>query len=150
MAVANPAAATGADGGICVFGGCATRIDHGATRLAEVYDAAAHAWRALPPLPMPTCGAGAALASGGNLMVIGGANDRGFLRRVDVYDPATNSWSRGPSLPFPRYIGDAARLSGGRVYALGGLDQNACTTNSALELDTRGLGPAAALPASPC
>jgi N-acetylneuraminic acid mutarotase len=98
------------------------------------YDPATDAWKELAPMPTPR-GAGAAVAVGGKIYVIGGArsnkpNDEGapiplgstdqiVVGTVEEYDPATNQWRSRSSMPTARNHFFAAAV-GGRIYAIDG------------------------------
>jgi N-acetylneuraminic acid mutarotase len=105
--------------------------------------AAAAAWQAGPPLPLPrTEVAGAAVR--GRIYVLGGYNaDGSSSRRVDVYSPATSRWRRGPDLPVAVNHAMAAGYRG-RVYVVGGYSGAGRTLRSTFVLADgrwRGLAP---------
>lgn len=88
----------------------------------EVYDVAKNTWSAVPGMPTPRSGVGAA-AVNGRVHVVGGEaylNDLvGTYRTHEAYDPKSNSWTRLPPMPTPRH-GLAVGEIGGKMYAVSG------------------------------
>lgn len=126
MSVARSDAAAAAVGGrLYVFGGYGDGFDMTVTgSLAEVYDAAAGAWRAVAPMPTPR-GDLQAVAFGDRIFVVGGwqysaADPLGsFVAVVEAYSPASNSWARHANMLVPK--GDfALAVYRGQLFAVGG------------------------------
>jgi N-acetylneuraminic acid mutarotase len=126
-----------AGGMVYAIGG---QFDHDHDRVdldyVDVYDPAADAWRALPPLPEPTSHhEGSTFLYDGSIVVMGGRNDSpaNYLtppksnRRLAtplswVYDIEKGEWRRGPNLPlgllgaFAFRRGNTVILGGGSAY----------------------------------
>jgi N-acetylneuraminic acid mutarotase len=108
------------------------------------YDPASDSWKALAPMPTPR-GAGQAVALGGKIYVLGGANSNKpgapgapiglgspqqiVLGTVEAYDPATDSWQSRAPMPTPRNHFLAAAV-GGRIYAVDGRTGSVFVTKS--------------------
>jgi non-specific serine/threonine protein kinase len=84
----------------------------------EMYDVRARRWRALPPVPVPRGGTGAATL-GGRIFSVGGEAPDGTIPSVFAYRIATGTWERHADLPTPRHgLGVAA--IGVELYAIAG------------------------------
>ncbi|MEQ8406515.1 MAG: kelch repeat-containing protein [Oceanicaulis sp.] len=84
-----------------------------------VFDPEDAAWTAVAaPAEINRRGA-AAVASQGEIWMIGGAAAGDATARVDVYDPVTGVWRIGPALPEPR-AGHAAAVIDGVIHVFGG------------------------------
>jgi N-acetylneuraminic acid mutarotase len=75
-------------------------------------------WREIAPMPAPRS-QGAAVAIGGRIFVVGGADGGRLVSPTYVYDTATDRWTTVASIPTPRDHLAAAALDG-RVCAVGG------------------------------
>ncbi len=75
-------------------------------------------WREIASMPAPRS-QGAAVAIGGRIFVVGGAQEGRLVSPTYVYDTATDRWATAASIPTPRDHLAAAEL-GGRVCAVGG------------------------------
>jgi N-acetylneuraminic acid mutarotase len=124
------------DGKLYVFGGFKLPTTVRAwqpTNGAWAYDPSSDSWKELAPMPTPR-GAGQAVAVGGKIYVIGGANsnqpghlDAPLMPRdaqtvvgtVEAYDPAINTWESRAPMPTPRNHYLAAAV-GGKIYAIDG------------------------------
>ena len=88
--------------------------------------AAAPAWQAEPPLPVPRTEVAAAV-SGHEILVAGGyVEDGSTTARTDLYDPSRKAWRQGPDLPEPLNHAAAATLRGAAVV-VGGYGAAAAT-----------------------
>jgi non-specific serine/threonine protein kinase len=75
-------------------------------------------WREIAPMPAPRS-QGAAVAIGGRIVVVGGAQNDRLVSPTYVYDTATDRWTTAAPIPTPRdHLGGAAL--DGRVCAVGG------------------------------
>ncbi len=75
-------------------------------------------WREIAPMPAPRSQA-AAVAIGGRVYIVGGAQGDRLVGPTYVYDTAADRWSTAAPLPTPRDHLAAAAI-GGRVCAVGG------------------------------
>jgi non-specific serine/threonine protein kinase len=75
-------------------------------------------WREIAPMPAPRS-QGAAVAIGGRIYIVGGAEGNRLVSPTYVYDSAADRWTTGAPLPTPRDHLAAAALDG-RVCAIGG------------------------------
>jgi N-acetylneuraminic acid mutarotase len=75
-------------------------------------------WREIAPMPAPRS-QGAAVAIGGRVFVVGGAEGNRLVSPTYVYDTATDRWTTAASIPTPRDHLAAAELDG-RLCAVGG------------------------------
>lgn len=103
------------------------------------YDPSSDSWKALAPMPEPRQ-AGAAVAVGGKIYVIGGtgllpgaanppmADDIIVVATNQVYDPATNQWATKRPMPTPRNH-EAIGTVDGKIYVIGGRIGNANVGN---------------------
>ena len=94
------------------------------------YNPAADSWKALAPMPSKRQ-AGAAVAAGGKIYVIGGtgilpgspnppgSNNEIVIGTNEVYDPATNKWETRRAMPTPRNH-EAIGAVGEKIYVIGG------------------------------
>ncbi|GAC1445328.1 MAG: hypothetical protein NVSMB55_25820 [Mycobacteriales bacterium] len=114
----------------------------------DSYNPATDAWKVwTPPSPMMPVRDAAAVAVGGKLYVIGGAqsgqtdSDQGTpTATLQVFDPSLNAglggWTVSPAvLAHPRW-GLGAAVIGTRIYALGGTDPSGAILSSVEVLDT--------------
>lgn len=120
------------NGKIYIFGGTGAmrQEDPNATlNTSWEYDPAADGWKALAAMPSKRT-AGAAIAVGGRIYVIGGTTDvtapdgrnvtAGLVVGTnDVYDPATNRWESKRVMPTPRNH-PAIGVVNGKIYVIGG------------------------------
>jgi N-acetylneuraminic acid mutarotase len=75
-------------------------------------------WREIAPMPAPRS-QGAAVAIGGRIVVVGGAQNDRLVSPTYVYETATDRWTTAAPIPTPRdHLGGAAL--DGRVCAVGG------------------------------
>ncbi|HET7091683.1 MAG TPA: hypothetical protein VFL17_23880, partial [Anaerolineae bacterium] len=103
----------------------------GETTAVEIFDPAAEAWSAGPPLNIARAGFAAAVADG-QIMVAGGEviiSGRETLSSLEVFDPGDNAWRLGPDLPAPIHGVGGASL-GGRFFLLGGSREAGGIANS--------------------
>ena len=93
------------------------------------YDPATDAWKTLAAMPTKRT-AGAAVAVGGKIYVIGGSTDvaapdgRNLAAGLvvgtnEVYDPATNRWETKKAMPTPRNHHAIGAING-KIYTIGG------------------------------
>jgi len=116
-----PAAATGPDGRIYVFGGQTSSAN---LNTVEVYTPNTNKWTFVAPMPTARNSAAATIGPNGRLFVIGGStmfnSFAGATNIVESYNPNTNTWSTEVPLATAR-AGLAAVLGyDGRPYAFGG------------------------------
>ena len=134
-----------AEGKIYLFGGLSA--EHPGDQTAGVlylkdswrYDPGSDAWKAIAPMPEPRQ-AGAAVAVGGKIYVLGGdalapgaanppkPDDIMVVGTNEVYDPATNQWATKRPMPTARNH-QAIGTVGGKIYAIGGRIGNANVAN---------------------
>jgi non-specific serine/threonine protein kinase len=89
-------------------------------------------WEELAPMPQPRA-AGAAVAIGRKIYVVGGARDARTLHNsIYIYDVETDRWSVGPDMPTPRDHLAAAAV-GSVVCAVGGRTLSMSRNLGALE-----------------
>jgi hypothetical protein len=105
---------TGSMPGLYVFGGNVNGVAV-ARSFRFVPD---QGWREIAPMPAPRSQA-AAVAIGGRVFVVGGAQDGRLVSPTYAYDTATDRWTTAAAIPTPRDHLAAAEL-GGRVCAVGG------------------------------
>jgi non-specific serine/threonine protein kinase len=109
------AMAAGVDAaGLYVFGG----NQSGVTTARSFRFLSDQGWREIAPMPAPRS-QGAAVAVGGRIYVIGGAQNDRLVGPTYVYDTAADTWSTVAAIPTPRDHLGAAALDG-RVCAVGG------------------------------
>jgi DNA-binding CsgD family transcriptional regulator/N-acetylneuraminic acid mutarotase len=120
------AATVGTD--VYVPGGC--DAGNRPTRLVEVYDVEADAWREASPLLEPRC-AYALAARDEKLYLFGGWDGEQYVSTAYVYDSEVDAWSALPPMGLVRGFAGAASLSD-RIYVVGGYDGEselrACTS----------------------
>ena len=75
-------------------------------------------WREIAPMPAPRS-QGAAVAIGGRIYIVGGAQGDRLVSPTYVYDTASGRWTTAAPLPTPRDHLAAAAIEG-RVCAIGG------------------------------
>jgi Kelch motif protein len=75
-------------------------------------------WREIAPMPAPRS-QGAAVAIGGRIYIVGGAQGDRLVPPTYVYDTASDRWTTAASIPTPRDHLAAAAIDG-RVCAIGG------------------------------
>ena len=75
-------------------------------------------WREIAPMPAPRS-QGAAVAIGGRIYIVGGAQGDRLVSPTYVYDTASDRWTTAAPLPTPRDHLAAAAIDG-RVCAVGG------------------------------
>jgi N-acetylneuraminic acid mutarotase len=112
------AMAAGVDGagtpGVYVFGGNVS----GVAVARSFRFVSEQGWREIAPMPGPRS-QGAAVAIGGRIFVVGGAQGDRLVIPTYVYDTATDRWTTAAAMPTPRDHLAAAAI-GGRVCAVGG------------------------------
>jgi hypothetical protein len=121
---------TPVDGGFVVWGGTGVAGEDGGVSVGAQYSEAADAWRLVPPSPLPSGVDQAAVWTGRELVVAGGATDlagSGPLSDVAAYDPEARRWRRLPDLPEPR-AGAEAVHSTGRIVVAGGDEAGTSST----------------------
>jgi N-acetylneuraminic acid mutarotase len=103
------------------------------------YDPADDSWKALAPMPTKRQ-AGAAVAIGGKIYVIGGTgllpgspnppgpNNEIVVGENEIYDPTANKWETRRPMPTPRNH-EAIGAIGEKVYVIGGRIGNANVAN---------------------
>jgi hypothetical protein len=109
---------------IYTFGGQADPSTGVETSAVYRYSVSGNSWSTMTPLPVAVAGSSAALASDGNLYVIGGTSGGVATNLVQVYSPASNSWAISTPLPAPVTLGNAGVDSLGRLLVMGGQDTN--------------------------
>jgi N-acetylneuraminic acid mutarotase len=123
----RPAAATGKDGNIYVFGGSADNIDYDTT---FIYNPRTGSWTEGANMPTAREGAQAVTLPDGRIIVLGGGTGCHGTQHcavygvAELYTPRTNTWRAAAFLQTPRYRFAAALGKDGRVYAIGGWDGN--------------------------
>src|SRR5436309_3709857 len=100
--------------GLYVFGGNVNGVS--VARSFRFFDD--QGWREIAPMPAPRS-QGAAVAIGGRIYIVGGAQGDRLVSPTFVYDTAADRWSTAAPLPTPRDHLAAAAI-GGRVCAVGG------------------------------
>jgi N-acetylneuraminic acid mutarotase len=110
------------DGNVYVVGG----FDGGSSlKSAEMYDASAGQWRALPEMSVARYGC-AAVCIDGNVYVMGGCGGSSYelssyLKSAEMYDTSVGQWRALPDMSVARE-GFAAVCIEGNVYVVGGKD----------------------------
>ena len=86
-------------------------------------------WRTLPDTPLK---ASAAASLSGNLLAVGGHNNKTAFPEVNVFFPLTNSWVRitTGALPEPRAGCTAVQLSSNTMIVIGGWDNKSKRTKT--------------------
>jgi len=116
MAAASEGLQSAAPQGVFVFGGY---LGSGsATARSFRFDTAAARWEEIAPMPGPRA-AGAAVASGGSIFIVGGANGSGLVAPTYEYNVITRLWRSVAAIPTPRDHLAAVALEG-KVCAVGG------------------------------
>ena len=113
-ATSEPAAATGANGMIYVFGG----YNGGLLKTVQGYNPATNTWTTEAPMPTATDGS-AASGSNGLLYVFGGYNGTS-LDTVQAYNPVTNTWTTEAPMPTGGVGMGVATGANGLIYVFGG------------------------------
>ena len=131
------AAATG-DGRIVAMGGYANDLGTGfgyPTADVEIYDPAANAWSAGPPMTFGRIRLSAATGPDGRVYAIGGdVGDNPYAYpSVEAYDPRTNAWSLTSDIPTARAGSGAAVGPDGRLYVIGGWNETNASASTAVE-----------------
>ena len=91
------------------------------TAVNEAFDFTSMSWQTgFEPLPTPR-GGFAAVASGGEVVIIGGEGFGQAWPTVDAYDPATDDWRSLEPMPNPRH-GIQGVVCNGGIYLAGGAD----------------------------
>jgi len=145
-----PAAATGLDGRIYVFGGSDKNIPT-IYDTTFIYNPATNSWASGAPMPTAREAAKAITLPDGRIAVMGGdtfTNKDGYMwcfntpnctiyNTVEIYDPTTDSWTTAAPMLTPRYRFASVLGADGRVYAIGGWDgSKALATVEAYNPDT--------------
>jgi hypothetical protein len=129
------AAVVGHDGLIYAIGGGVPAI----LSSMEAFNITTNTWTTSSyPLPVATCGLGAAVDPGGLICVIGGdtAPSGGPTPNVYIYNPAAPGWASQPAMSSGRAALAATTGPDGLIYAIGGTDStNALTTVAAFTTD---------------
>jgi N-acetylneuraminic acid mutarotase len=119
----RPAAVTGSDGNIYVFGGTNNSIEYNTT---FIYHPGANTWTQGANMPTAREGAQAVLLDSNHIAVLGGSTGGcqsnptcTVYNRVEIYTPSTNTWSTAAPMLSPRYR-FAAAGGNGHIYAIGG------------------------------
>jgi N-acetylneuraminic acid mutarotase len=118
------------DGEVLVAGGATAYYSEAGqlTSSVQLFDPKSNTWRETAPLPMPLYTHGAALLTGGRVLVAGGYSSSGntapSLNVAFEYDPATEQWSALAPLSTARAEHTMVALPDGRVLAMGGVDEN--------------------------
>jgi N-acetylneuraminic acid mutarotase len=122
-----------ASGGVLVVVG---GMDDGGSNLksAEMYDASAGQWQALPEMSMPRSGC-AAVCVEGNVFVLGGYDGQSHVKSAEVYDTSAGQWRALPDMNVARR-GCAVLCIEGNVYVVGGDDDGDSALKSAEVYDT--------------
>jgi len=116
MAAAVEGLQSSAPQGVFVFGGY--RAGGTATPRAFRFDTAASRWEEIAPMPGPRA-AGAAVASGSSIFIVGGADGSRLVAPTYRYDVITRQWQTVAAIPTPRdHL--AAVAADGMVCAVGG------------------------------
>lgn len=100
--------------GVFVFGGYAGN----ATARSFRFDTAAARWEEIAPMPGPRAAA-AAVAMGGSIYIVGGADGGRLVAPTYAYDLRTREWRTVAAIPTPRDHLGAVALDG-RICAVGG------------------------------
>jgi len=100
--------------GLYVFGGNVNGVS--VARSFRFFDD--QGWREIAPMPAPRS-QGAAVAIGGRIYFVGGAQGDRLVSPTYVYDTASDRWSTAAPIPTPRDHLAAAAIDG-RVCAVGG------------------------------
>jgi hypothetical protein len=105
------------------------------------YDPVADVWQAMPDLPKPLYGPGAAVY-GGKIYVAGGSTSPGaYTAETQVYDLGgglTGSWQRGPDLLWPRSQPQLLSLSDS-LWIIGGIELTAPPSPGVTRIDALSL-----------
>lgn len=117
------------DGRVLIAGG-GTGEDGGRVALAstEIYDPATGRFRTAAPLLHRRYKHGAVALPGGDILVLGGSDERDYGGKLDVverYDARLDRWARAGRLAQPRFkLADASvLLDSGRVLIAGGFER---------------------------
>lgn len=111
----------------------------GSVNVHEVYDPAADAWSAAPPMQTPRNHHGA-VALGSRIHVVAGRAEGDFrLRAHEIFDVPSGEWSSGPPVPTGRSGIGIAALDG-KLYLFGGEDIDGGRTFDAAERYDPGAG----------
>ena len=97
----------------------------------ERYSPSRRSWLALPPVPYPRGGTGAAVV-GRRIVSVGGEEAAGTISSVYAYEIVARRWTRLPDMRTPRH-GLAVAAFGNRVYAIGGGPQPGLHVSAANE-----------------
>ena len=87
---------------------------------AEMYDASAGQWRALPDMSVARYGC-AAVCIEGNVYVMGGYAGGSTLKSAEMYDTSAGQWRALPDMSVKRNACAAVCIDG-NVYVMGGSD----------------------------
>lgn len=123
-------AATALGGRVYAIGGRLAGYDTNVATVEE-YDPRTTTWRALPDLPDPRGGTGAA-AVHGRIVSVGGEAPDGTRRTVWALRPGAGAWTPLPDLPTPRHGLGVVALAG-RVWAIAGGPEPGLTVSGAVE-----------------
>jgi hypothetical protein len=116
------------NGRVLIAGGLAGRTFEGGPGVVattEIYDPSTHRFTAGPNMTTPRTGHGAVLLPNGNVLIIGGSDDKHGLASAEIYDPMTNHFSAVASMQYGRIGRAAVLLQDGRVLVTGGNDEGA-------------------------
>lgn len=116
MAAAVEGLQSAAPQGVFVFGGYLA--SGSPTARSFRFDATAARWEEIAPMPGPRA-AGAAVAAGGNIFIVGGADGTRLIAPTYRYDVAARQWRTIAPMPTPRDHLAAVAVNG-QVCAVGG------------------------------
>ncbi len=116
MAAASEGLQSTAPQGVFVFGGYLA--NGSATARSFRFDAAGTRWEEIAPMPGPRA-AGAAVAWGSSIFIVGGADGRGLVAPTYEYNVSARRWRSVAAIPTPRDHLAAVEVDG-RVCAVGG------------------------------
>jgi N-acetylneuraminic acid mutarotase len=128
----DPAAATGLDGRIYVFGGLDESFNISNT--VEAYSPFSNTWSTVAPMPTARWELAAAAGPYGRINVLGGDGSSGTLNTVETYNAFTNHWSSAPPMPTDRYGLAAVATFDGGLYAIGGFSGSSGTYLNTVEV----------------
>jgi hypothetical protein len=107
------------------------------TAAAEVFDAAANAWRAAGTMQRARGNHAVMPLANGRWLAIGGADGDVLtpiaLDTTEVYDPQTNAWGAGPRMTSSRAAFGAFRAPTGQFHLLGGANGPTATVVNTTE-----------------
>jgi hypothetical protein len=117
------------DGRVLIWGGRNTSTESG-----HIYDPANDTWEHLPAAPGPPRSGAAAVWTGQEALIWGGANDNELDPGGIAFNPTTRTWRELPPAPFGLASARAISLDGGVLIA-GGAKAPSSTGSLWLDLD---------------